>query len=302
VLSYDNPNNYQTAWSRDNALLVVNIDSLIVTTAGTYKLRVQNDQCFDEYSATYEVKPKPVFSLPSDMVVCKNGQPMQFFPVNPSPGNGSWSGPGINTTGRWDPASLDVPDSGPVNLSYLLIAEGCSTSKSFTIDVGSVPEVTVSISEDTAEINQPVTLSASGGIAFSWSPADGLNTTSGPSVIARVPESRTYKVEVSSAKGCKAEKSVDVIIDQSFIVYDAFSPNGDQKNDVWSVKNIKRYAEARVKIFNRWGNLVFESDPGYPKPWDGTFDGSPLPPGAYYYIIELGPGLTPKSGSITLVR
>ena len=176
-----------------------------------------------------------------------------------------------------------------------------------------MPDVQISSSLDTVEVNAPVTISASGGVAFEWSPSAGLNITNGPSVIAKIPESRIYKVKVTSDKGCVAEKSIEIIVDQEFKIYDAFSPNGDFKNDVWYVKNIQRYTSAKVYIFNRWGNLVFESEPGYPSPWNGTYNadksgaegmknGDPVPPGAYYYTIDLGQGLTPKSGSITVIR
>lgn len=312
-LSYVNPNSYSTTWSKDGSVIAVNVDSVIITTAGTYKLRVENDICSAESSASYEVKPKPVFGLPADTLVCKNGPAIQFFPLSPGPGTGAWSGPGINSNGRWDPAAPDVPASGIIDISYTLSSEGCSTTKSFRIDVGSVPEISLSSNKDTAEILEPVTLTASGGVRFEWSPPDGLSSVSGPSVIARIPESKFYKVSVTSAKGCQAEKSIEIIIDQNFLIYDGFSPNGDQKNDVWVVKNIQKYKDARVRIFNRWGNLVFESEAGYPSPWNGTYNagnlgsegmktGDPLPAGAYYYIIELGQGLTPKSGSVTLVR
>ena len=312
-LTYSNPDGFSTIWSKDNSALAVNVDSIIVTTAGTYKLRVENDICADESSESFEVKPKPVFSLPSDTLVCKNGEAVQFFPISPSPGSGSWSGTGINASGKWDPAAVDVPASGVLPITYTLQSEGCSTSKSFNIEVGAVPEVVINASADTAEVKQPVTLSASGGVSFAWSPADGLSSATGPVVIATIPESRIFKVTVTSAKGCKADKSVEIIIDQEFKIYDGLSPNGDNKNDVWLVKNIQKYPEARVRIFNRWGNLVFESEPGYPNPWNGTYNasasgsegmktGDPVPAGAYYYVIELGAGLTPKSGSITVVR
>ena len=188
-------------------------------------------------------------------------------------------------------------------MTYTLSSEGCSTTKFFTIDVGSVPLVSLTASDDTAEVLQAVELRASGGVAFSWSPAIGLSSTSGPVVTARINQNQTYTVQVTSAKGCKAEKSIDLVVDKEFKVYNAFSPQSSKgKNDLWEIKNIKLYPEARVRIYNRWGNLVFESEAGYPKPWDGTFEGNPLPPGAYYYIIERGAGLTPESGSITLVR
>jgi gliding motility-associated-like protein len=313
LLSYENPNGYSTTWTRDGSLIGVNVDSISITTAGTYKLRVENDICSAESQASYEVKPKPVFNLPSDTLICKNGSAVQFFPINPGPGTGIWSGPGINGNGGWDPASADVPASGSISISYTLSSEGCSTTKSFEIEVGAVPEVTLTASTDTAEILQPVTLSAGGGVSFEWSPPEGLSSTSGPVVTVQIPDTRSFNVLVTSAKGCKANKSIEIIIDQEFKIYDGLSPNGDQKNDLWVVKNIQKYEKAKVKIFNRWGNLIFESEEGYPNPWNGTYNagnlgsegmknGDPVPAGAYYYIIELGQGLTPKSGSITLIR
>jgi gliding motility-associated-like protein len=322
LLSYENPNGYSTTWSKDGSVIAVNVDSVGITTAGTYKLRVENDICSAESSASYEVKPKPVFNLPPDTLICKNGQAVQFFPINPGPGTGGWSGPGINANGNWDPTSADVPASGDIDISYTLSSEGCSTTKSFRIEVGAVPDVSLAASKDTAEILEPVTITAGGGVTFEWSPSDTtINPKFGPVVIAKIPSSnlnpdfvtKKYTVMVSSAKGCKAEKSIDIIIDQRDLIYTGFSPNGDQKNDVWVIKNIQKYPEASVRIYNRWGNLVFESKKGYPEPWNGTYnagninpdgmkDGDPVPAGSYYYHIELGPGRVPKSGSVTLVR
>jgi gliding motility-associated-like protein len=129
-----------------------------------------------------------------------------------------------------------------------------------------------------------------------------LSAATGPQVLAKPTETTEYNVSVTTDKGCKGQKSILITVDQEFKIYDALSPNGDQKNDVWYIKNIQRYPSAQVRIFNRWGNKVFESEKGYSKPWDGTFEGNPVPPGAYYYIVDLGQGLTPKSGSITVVR
>ena len=300
LLTYNNPNNYNTTWSKDNSLIAVNVDSLTINTAGIYKLRVENDICSAESSTNFAVQPKPEFGLRGDTSVCKNTQTLQFFPSNPTAGTGVWTGPGITESGTWNPSLVEA---GLIDITYALKSEfGCITSKSFKIEVGALPDVQVSSSLDTVEVNAPVTISASGGVAFEWSPSAGLNITNGPSVIAKLPETRIYKVKVTSDKGCVAEKSIEIIVDQEFKIYDAFSPNGDFKNDVWYIKNILRYPSAKVYIFNRWGNQVFESEPGYPNPWNGTFNADPVPPGVYFYTIDLGQGLTPKSGSITVIR
>jgi len=66
-----------------------------------------------------------------------------------------------------------------------------------------------------------------------------------------------------------------------------FSPNGDGVNEFFVIDRIENFPDAQVNIFNRWGTLIFESDPGYTTPWDGTFNGKTLTVGTYYYIIDL---------------
>jgi gliding motility-associated-like protein len=87
----------------------------------------------------------------------------------------------------------------------------------------------------------------------------------------------------------------------AIIIYDAFSPNGDTKNDVWNIGNISQYPNCKVKIINAWGNQVFSSD-GYPEPWDGTYNGNDLPSGTYYYFIDLGDGSDPLTGPVNIVK
>jgi gliding motility-associated-like protein len=57
-----------------------------------------------------------------------------------------------------------------------------------------------------------------------------------------------------------------------------------------------------VKIFNRWGQSVWRSEKGYPRPWDGTSNGSALPIDSYHYIIDLHNGSKPIIGNVTIVR
>ena len=56
-----------------------------------------------------------------------------------------------------------------------------------------------------------------------------------------------------------------------------------------------------MKIYNRWGQEVFESV-GYSERWDGTKKGKKLPVGTYYYFIDLGTGQKKYSGPITIMR
>jgi gliding motility-associated-like protein len=81
------------------------------------------------------------------------------------------------------------------------------------------------------------------------------------------------------------------------------SPNGDGKKDTWIIDGVTRYDNNELKIYNRWGSLVFEANP-YMNDWDGeSLEGKPLAAGAYVYILYLND--TPDTvyqGTITLIR
>jgi gliding motility-associated-like protein len=83
----------------------------------------------------------------------------------------------------------------------------------------------------------------------------------------------------------------------------AFSPNGDGKNDIWrAYSNVVR--TIRVMVFNQWGEKVFESA-DLNTGWNGTQSGKTQPSGVYMYVAEIvkntGERITRK-GSINLVR
>lgn len=86
-----------------------------------------------------------------------------------------------------------------------------------------------------------------------------------------------------------------------FTIPNAFSPNGDNINDKWIIKGLNDYNNCTVEIFTRYGRPVFRSH-GYQQPWDGTYNGSPMPMGTYYYLIDLRNGEKPLSGPLTLLR
>jgi gliding motility-associated-like protein len=77
------------------------------------------------------------------------------------------------------------------------------------------------------------------------------------------------------------------------------SPNGDGINDIWVVKNIAFYPNNTVSVYDKEGKVVFIRK-GYTNDWDGTYRGSVLNEGTYYYTVDLGNGTT-KKGFITVV-
>ena len=88
---------------------------------------------------------------------------------------------------------------------------------------------------------------------------------------------------------------------------DAFSPNGDGINDVFEIPNLFKYDNNSIKIFNRWGALIYEAAP-YKNDWDGRSQhpatiGEELPVSTYYFILDLGePNIPVYNGFIYLKR
>jgi gliding motility-associated-like protein len=142
-----------------------------------------------------------------------------------------------------------------------------------------------------------------------WSPNQWINNRylAAPTVLPDV--STAYSVSATDANGCPVSAQLIVTVTASnlpeFAMPDAFSPNGDDKNDsIGPILNPT--AQLNVfHIYNRWGELVFDKDQSGTNTWNGTFKGVQQPAGDYMYFITITPALgapTIKEGNITLFR
>lgn len=83
------------------------------------------------------------------------------------------------------------------------------------------------------------------------------------------------------------------------LVPSIFTPNGDGKNDFWEIFNVEGVKELGIRVFNRWGEVIYHSN-NYLRPWNGTYRGRPVPAGSYPYQIFSQEKLL-KSGSLMIV-
>lgn len=95
--------------------------------------------------------------------------------------------------------------------------------------------------------------------------------------------------------------SLKLSFDNSAILFNAFTPNGDGKNDTWIVDRLNLYPKNKLTILDKWGNSLFEKN-NYQGEWDGKLKGEDLPTGTYYYLLDLGNGAKPFAGTVTLLR
>ena len=141
---------------------------------------------------------------------------------------------------------------------------------------------------------------------YEWTDENDINLSNSKATYVYPEVTTTYYIEVEDINGCQGYDSIRVVV--GVIVYDGFSPNGDQWNQFWVIEDIERYPDAVIEVYNRWGSLLFSSkgdiyntDSPNNK-WDGTHEGSPLPIGTYYYIINLNNNSDLLSGAITIIR
>jgi gliding motility-associated-like protein/uncharacterized repeat protein (TIGR01451 family) len=100
--------------------------------------------------------------------------------------------------------------------------------------------------------------------------------------------------------------TIVIIPNTNFFIPEGFSPNGDNKNDVFVIKGLPLNVDNVLTVFNRWGNKVYQKS-NYDNTWNGnpnvngTLGTEKLPPGTYYYIIEFkGGDLKTTNGFVVL--
>lgn len=140
-------------------------------------------------------------------------------------------------------------------------------------------------------------------VSYKWLPSTGLSRDDIPDPVASPTEDIIYTLTVTSDQACVAMDNIRIKVLKQPEVPNGFSPNNDGINDLWNVKYLESYVNATVKVFSRYGGIVYQSNKGYSVPWNGQFNGIDLPIGTYYYIIDpKTKGRKAISGAVTILR
>ena len=111
-----------------------------------------------------------------------------------------------------------------------------------------------------------------------------------------------YSVVIIDNNACTEDTSFTIATISAECVPNVFTPNGDNINDTWNLESTFLYSDSEVRIYGRYGRLLFQSV-GYSTPWDGKNEnGNDVPEGAYFYSIEIGLGFDAIKGSVTIIR
>ncbi|AOM80468.1 hypothetical protein BFS30_26885 [Pedobacter steynii] len=236
-----------------------------------------------------------------------NANLLQNLTVTPTGANGNISYRVKNGASGTATITVTVKDNGGTANG------GVDTyTRTFVITVNPLPVVMIHADRGTVNGNstevskgETVLLTASGGSTYAWSAHNSIiSGQNGATLTVRPRETTTYMVTVTNANGCTetATFKVNVLDDLAKIKgTNILTPNGDGYNDKWVVDNIDFYPNNEVKVFDKSGRIVY-SKRGYDNSWDGTFNGTALTEGTYYYLIDFGSNRLKFRGFITIVR
>lgn len=264
--------------------------------------------CFDDTTVTVKLNGSPRVTLSDLPMLCTDKKPVliksgSFTPVSGTNGVSSYSGIGINSNGLFNPTGLD---SGYYMIKYKYESEaGCVAEDSNYLRVNFTPKVDAgpdfSLLDDSVRIMKAT---ASGvNLSFKWEPSTYLSndTILNPFVVAPKDDIE-YTLVVTGEGECISSDFVKITSIQLLVPPNTFTPNGDGINDTWQIKHIEKYLDCIVEVFTPSGNRVYSSTGGYNKPFDGTFQGKPLPAGTYYYVINPKLGRKPIAGYLTILK
>jgi gliding motility-associated-like protein len=274
-------------------------------------------------SVSVTVNALPIASISGSTSICEGGTTPITFTGTPNSivsysfNNGATQTITLDGSGNGSLTSSALTSDGTYNLISVATnaTPSCSQIQSgaANIVVVSYPSNPTVSSNVTYCIGEPIAnmtaTSNSGGVLIWYSDANLTDSLGVGSIFT--PEAKTatfYITEMTPYPYCESSPSAISIIvqDCEVDVPTAFTPDGDQVNDTWVISNLDAiYPKSIVRIYNRWGNIVFESTEGNyeQNPWDGKFNLEDLPVASYYYFIEYNDGKhDPKKGIITIIR
>lgn len=203
-------------------------------------------------------------------------------------------------------ASITVSSAG----TYQVISSNsCGSDTTFiTISFGG-PDASFSYSGETiSPANIAFNNTSTGAVSYDWNFGDGGSSSDlNPNYVYQGEGNFTITLTVTDANGCtdQAQQTIQISDPFNFYLPNVFTPNNDSVNDRFLImaSGIKEF---RMSIFNRWGELIFESFDVY-EGWDGTTrSGSNAVSGVYVVVVNYSIASSGKkethNGSVTLLR
>jgi gliding motility-associated-like protein len=284
-----------------------NAANTFVTGLQTVQLVATNSMgCIsDTVTKTFIIDPTPVVTM-NFKDACKNAM-VNFTAIDSKAVVTQWKWTfGDGGTASSQNASHVYTANGLYKIKlYATAANGCY-SDSLVKDINIYGTNAFAGNDTVAAAGQPLQLNASGGLSYSWTPAYLLSDPTISNPVTTLTTTQKFTLKAFTPEGCESYDDVLVEIYKGPEIYlpTAFTPNGDTRNDLFKGKPVGIKQFNYLKVFNRWGQLVFYSS-DYNKAWDGTWKGQKQPGGVYVVManaIDFRGNIIDKKQTVMLIR
>jgi gliding motility-associated-like protein len=272
----------------------VNTPTINITTAGVYSVTVTDSingcTASSQFTVDGNTTPPQNVTAGSNVTIACGSSSVALNGVTTSTNvSYSWAGPSATSisSGSNTPTPI-VTATGPYTLTVTDNLTGCQSTA--TVDV-SQANVTAAFTADPTTGISPLTVNftdaSTGANAWSWNFGDNLNTSSSQNP-SNVYTTGSYTVVLTASSGsCTSTATLVVVVEDglSIEIPNVFTPNGDNANDVFTIKSTG-VKEISLQIFNRWGEKLYEFS-GAKASWDGLApNGGKVPDATYFYFVK----------------
>jgi gliding motility-associated-like protein len=261
--------------------------------------------CDSTVTLNLTILAAPIVTVSANSPICE-GEAINLTASSSTSGSYFWTGPNGFTSSIQNPTINAAGEiSGGIYQVIVSIGNTCADSAQVTIVVNPSPKLVIVINPDSCSTGtgniSVVATSPNAPISFLWSNGSTEDTLTGLF-------QGDYQLTVTDNVACSTINFLNMFnnkdgCDCFVYVANAFSPNGDNNNEFIPVRGLC-VKSISFKIFNRWGNLVFETDQ-LNEGWNGYYQDELQNTGVFVYVLEatLENGKTVKeSGDITLIR
>ncbi len=247
-----------------------------------------------------KVVQRPLIDISGDSTVCINSSLRHtgiFLQPDTSIVTWQWNFPNGNSSILQNPPAQVYATVGTFSITTIATnSTGCKDTTRQNVYVNPLPVVNMP-GQMTVQNGFPVTIPATyspNTINWIWSPSSGLSCANCPAPDAGPKFDTRYQVFFTDANSCSNIGTILVKVickNANLFIPNTFSPNGDGSNDVFYPRGRGLERVILLRIFNRWGEVVFEksnfpvNDPA--SGWDGTFKGKKPKADVYVYQAEV---------------
>ena len=272
---------YESATSTQIIASGTNVTIANVTQNTTYYAQAFNNSCTDggRTAVTVEINTPPSV-IDQDLILCQNDN----LTLDAGIANVSYE---WSTGARTQ--TIQVSSGGAYSVT-VTSSQGCSTVKKINV----VEYLAPTIDRIDVNENRVVIYPEMEQDYYEYS-VDG-NNYQNLNVFFNVA-SGLQTAFIREKNGCGSDSKPFIVV----IAPKFFTPNNDSYNDIWEIKGLVNYPQAKVSIFDRYGKLIVVLNQSKTS-WDGTFNKIPLPSDDYWFVLKLDATSLEKRGHFSLKR